>query len=221
MLTKTAAEDLKALRAAGHVPTDEDVVALNDLALRIERGRDTTPANHPRTAFAGDVALHEPTVGALEWWLDFGRDAALTAAGRTETYFFMFANARRVDWLRTLDEPKKVRAAVREWKKGVNATEAELWRAVWWCKWGDGEPPEDGAELGDEEVKNALWDTVLAAAGALQKAPEELRHETQSALRDAVMRVNVRAGLRMKQSVARDYVAYREKLREIEARKHG
>jgi len=38
MLAKAAREDLKALRANGYSPTDEDIVALNDLALRIERG---------------------------------------------------------------------------------------------------------------------------------------------------------------------------------------
>ncbi len=168
MLTKTASEDLKALRANGFAPTDEEIVALNDIALRIERGQDTTPANHPRIAFAGETVMHEPTIGALEWWLDFGRDAAFTGKGRMETYFFMFAHARRVDYLQTLTRPRQIRAAVRAWKRGVNATENELWRALYWCKFGEGEPPTyDGEEPTNEETKNALWESVLVAAGAL------------------------------------------------------
>lgn len=65
MLTETAKNDLAALRQQGFKPTDEEVVALNDLAIRIERGKDTTPANMPRVAFAGNIVLHEPTVGAM------------------------------------------------------------------------------------------------------------------------------------------------------------
>ena len=68
MLTELARQDLKALRAQGFNPTDEEIVALNDLAIRIERGQNTTPYNMPRIGFAGSCVLHEPTVGALQWW---------------------------------------------------------------------------------------------------------------------------------------------------------
>lgn len=126
--------------------------------------------------------LHEPTVGALEWWLDYGRDAAFTTKGRVETYFFMFANARRVDYLQSLTQPKQIRKAVREWKRKVNATESELWRAVYWCKFGAEDMPEaaenDDSTLNDEQVKDALWESVVAAAGALGVPPEQLKTET-------------------------------------------
>ena len=82
MLTETAKNDLAALRAAGFAPTDEEVIKLNDLAIRIERGKETTPANMPRVAFAGNVVLHEPTTAAIEWWNDVGRDADFTTDGR-------------------------------------------------------------------------------------------------------------------------------------------
>lgn len=65
MLSKMAKSDLDALRQGGHHPTDEDIIRLNDLALKIERGKDTTPANMPRIAFAGNIILHEPTIGAM------------------------------------------------------------------------------------------------------------------------------------------------------------
>lgn len=65
MLAETARLDLAALRAAGFSPTDEEIIKLNDIALRIEHGKDTTAVNAPRTAFAGNVVLHEPTIGAL------------------------------------------------------------------------------------------------------------------------------------------------------------
>lgn len=155
------------MRANGYQPTDADVVALNDLAIRIERGENTTPANHPRIAFAGSTVLHEPTIGALEWWMDYGRDAAFTTKGRMETYFFMFANARRVDWLQTLTNAKDIRKAVRKWKQHVDATEEELWRATFWCRFGTNDPPDmDGSE-DDGDLRDSLWDIVMSAAAAL------------------------------------------------------
>lgn len=143
MLTETAKNDLAALRAAGYAPTDEEVIKLNDLAIRIERGKETTPANMPRVAFAGNVVLHEPTIGAIEWWSDFGRDAAFTTDGRLQTYFFMLANARNLDYLNMLKRPKDVRNAVRMWRKSVDATFAELWRAMMWAKYGDEDAEAD------------------------------------------------------------------------------
>lgn len=136
MLTKTVKNDLAALRQQGYSPTDEEVVKLNDLAIRIERGKETTPANMPRVGFAGNVVLHEPTIGALEWWHDFGRDSAWTNDGRLETYFFMLANARNLDYLETLQRPKDIRNAVKQWKKRIDATHQELWRAMMWVKYG-------------------------------------------------------------------------------------
>lgn len=118
----------------------------------------------------------------MEWWLDYGRDAAFTTKGRVETYFFMFANARRVDYLQSLTQPKQIRKAVREWKRKVNATESELWRTVYWCKFGAEDMPEaaenDDSTLNDEQVKDALWESVAAAAGALGVPPEQLKTET-------------------------------------------
>ena len=114
---------MAALRQQGFKPTDEEVVKLNDLAVRIERGKETTPANMPRVGFAGSVVLHEPTIGAIEWWNDFGHDAAWTNDGRLETYFFMLAHARSLDYLMSLQRPKDIRNAVRKWKKRVDATQ--------------------------------------------------------------------------------------------------
>lgn len=180
MLTETARHDLAALRAAGYAPTDEEVVRLNDLAIRIERGKETTPANMPRVGFAGNVILHEPTIGALEWWQDFGKDAAWTTDGRLMTHFFMLAHARRLDYLNTLQRPKDIRAAVKKWQKMIDATQAELWRAAMWVKFGaeDARMELDrkiADSMANEETMDALWYNLIAAAGALGVAPADLK----------------------------------------------
>lgn len=81
MFSELAKQDLISLRQQGFQPTDEDVIKLNDLAMKIEHGKDTTVANAPRIAFAGNVVLHEPTIGALQWWFNFGRNSAQSDKG--------------------------------------------------------------------------------------------------------------------------------------------
>lgn len=137
MLSEMAKNDLLALRQQGLTPTDEEIIALNDIALRLEHGKETTPANAPRVAFAGNVVFHEPTLGALEWWYAFGSSAPRSTKWRVYTYFFMLANAKNLDYLDTLETPKAINKAVAKWLKGVSATEAELWRALWYVKFGE------------------------------------------------------------------------------------
>lgn len=223
MLTKTAEIDIKALRDGGFNPTDAEIVELNDLAIRIERGKDTTPANMPRVAFAGNVVLHEPTVGALEWWNNFGLDADMLPEARLMTYFYMLANARNLDHLNKFQTPKEIRKAVKEWKKRVDATDAELWRAMMWVKYGANEVKAERdamvkTTMDNEEAMNALWYTVIAAAGALGISPDDLRTCTHSELLATLVEANLYARHPMKMSVAKDYIAYRQLLRKIEER---
>lgn len=223
MLTKTARNDLAALRAAGYEPTDEEIIRLNDLAIRIERGKETTPANMPRVGFAGNVILHEPTIGAIEWWSDFGKDAAWTSEGRLQTYFFMLAHARMIDYLSTLQRPKDVRNAVRKWRKTVGATKDELWRALMWVKFGAEDVECDIKKrthdsMESEETMDALWFNLIAASGAVGVSPEDLKTQTQSELVALLVQANIHARIPMKQSIAEDYIAYRQLMHQIEQR---
>lgn len=176
------------MRANGFQPTDAEIVALNDLAKRIEYGKDITPANMPRVAFAGNVVLHEPTIGSLEWWMEYGHDAAWSDRMRLMTYFFMLANATDLDYLETLKSGHDIRKAVKRWMKKCSATEAELWRALMWVKCGSEDAArllaDDGpdAKVKDESEENALWMSLIAAASALGTSPSSLKTQTQSTL---------------------------------------
>lgn len=223
MLTETARRDLAALRAAGYSPTDDEIIRLNDLAIRIERGKETTPANMPRVGFAGNVILHEPTIGAIEWWNDYGRNAAWTSNGRLMTYFFMLAHARSLDYLATLQRPKDVRKAVRKWRRTVDATETELWRALMWVKYGADDIAADVKRkihdsMENEETMDALWFNLISAAGAVGVTPDDLKTNTQSELVALLVQANIHARIPMKQSIAEDYLAYRQTMRQIEER---
>jgi len=137
------------------------------------------------------------------------------------TYFFMMANSRHVDYLDTLQRPGDIRRAVKAWKKRVDATVEELWRACLYVKHGEESAAgkqEMHSSLDEDEQLDLLWHELISAAGALHVKPEELRTCTRSTLVDALIQASWYAHLPMKKSVAQDYIAYRQMLREIEAR---
>ena len=223
MLTKTAELDLIELRKKGCQPTDSEIVELNDLAVRLESGKDTTPCNHPRIGFAGNIILHEPTIGGLEWWNNYGSDSSWTNTGRIYTYFFMLANCRRLEYLNKFQIPKEIRKEVRKWRKTIQATESELWRALMWVKYGNENTDIENkkrvqSSLDSEESMNNLWGNVIVAAGALGISPNDLKTVTQSELLNTLIQANLHARIPMKKSVAQDYIAYTQLLKKIESR---
>lgn len=222
MFAKTAKIDLERLRSAGYEPTDEEVIRLNDIAVCIESGKETTVVNMPRVAYAGSVTLHEPTIGAIEWWHNYGRDAAWSTQGKMNTHFFMLAHAKDIELLNRLTRPSDIRNAVKSWMKTVDATDGELWRALLWVKAGQDIGEVGEVKLGDsatdDEVMDKLWMTVIAAAGALGVVPDDLKTSTQSELVALLVQANLHARIPMKQSVAKDYIAYRQVMKQIEDR---
>lgn len=224
-LAKTAKIDLENLRVGGYTPTDEEVIQLNDLAVRIERGKDTTPANAPRIAFAGDVVLHEPTVGSIEWWNNYGKDACGSDRMRLMTHYYMLAYANRPDVLNETQHPKDISKAVKKWMKNLGATEDELWRALIWVKYGDKDMPTDDPNhdaiqttLQSEDEMKTLWMTLISACGAMGMTPDKLKTNTTSELIGMLIESNKHAHIPMKQSVAQDYMAYQMIIRTIEDR---
>lgn len=218
MLTKTAKNDLASLRENGFNPTDEEIIQLNDLALKIERGNETTPANMPRVAFAGNVVLYEPTIGSLEWWHNFGENASWSNQWRLFVYFFMLANAKNLELLDSLQTPKQINKAVKQWLKTIDATEDELWRALFYVKFGYEDPEIKDDDDVDENTCDALWETLCMTAGMMNVSPESLRTQTQSTLVSCLVKSSLKAHIPMKRSVAQDYIKYRQLMKKIEDR---
>jgi len=222
MFAEMAKTDLAKLRAEGYEPTDADVVRLNDLAVLIQHGKDTTPANHPRFAFAGNVVLHEPTIGALEWWWRYGHDAFWLSSWKLRTHYFMLAHSRRLNILSSLQRQEDVRRAVKAWLRGVAATDDELFRALMWVKHGGGiaaaTEGDKPAEQADPEHELDVLDALVAeASGRSGVAPSEVRTLTRLQS-DALFRAACRAGELPEPSTSRLYFKYKAAVREIEAR---
>lgn len=222
MFAEMAKRDLARLRTEGYEPADDEIVRLNDLAVLIEKGKETTPANHPRFAFAGNVVLHEPTIGALEWWWSYGHEAFWLSSWKLRTHYFMLAHARRLDILAPLQRQEDVRRAVKAWLRGVAATDDELFRALMYVKHGwDNAVANEGDEpapQADPEAELDVLDALLTeAAGRSGIAPSEVRTLTKLQS-DAVLRAACRAGEIPQPGTAKLYMKYRMVVREIEAR---
>lgn len=218
MYEPLARKDVERLRAAGHILTDEEVIRLNELATLIYRGKDTTAANHPRFAFAGNAVLHEPTVGALEWWWSYGHDSHSSMRGQLLAYCFMLAFSRDLETLNALTSPKSIARAVKEWAGGIAATEGELLRAMLHVRYGEIEPVDDGGRDADaDEQLDRAERLVAMAAGSTGIEPKKLRTETETTLM-AMIAASVKAGEPIKRSTAKVYMAYQRLIRDIEGR---
>lgn len=219
MYEPLAKNDVDRLRAAGFAPTDEEVVRLNELAAALARGKDTTAVNHPRFAFAGNVVLHEPTIGALEWWWAYGRDAAVVPRHQLLIYCFMLAHARDLDTLNALQLPKDIQRAAKTWYRHVAASEGELLRALLYVRHGAnlGLVDEERREADADEQMDRACQLVALAAGQSGIKPADLRTETESTLM-AMVAASSKAGNPIKPSTAKFYMAYQQTIRAIEAR---
>lgn len=130
-LAKIAVEEMWSL---GLRPTVDDIVRLNALALRAERGTNGDGyASIPRIAFLGDYILQEPTIGKMLWLEqarrvvggDFHSLMALTA----------FVLHKSVDELPPLKSVKAVKKAVTDFYDDVLIafTETEIVAKIAYC----------------------------------------------------------------------------------------
>lgn len=68
MVSQMVMEDIAALEARGARLTPEEIVRLNCLGLRVERGPRSAALFAPaRIGWAGNVAIRQPTLGAERW----------------------------------------------------------------------------------------------------------------------------------------------------------
>lgn len=159
MLSEMAMEDIAALRAGGIDVPPREVVRLNALGLRAERGPDTLSVfAAPRVAFLGDSALHEPTLGA-EMWLRQAED--VFDADDAQTWFALRLLSCFRPW-RDLPDPAKRKAvmkAIRETLEALSAfTVRQVENALEWCiggnlpETGERPPPREEEGNGDADI---------------------------------------------------------------------
>lgn len=210
MISELARGDWEDLRAQGLNPTLEDFDRLNQIALRLTDGDETTSANFPRVGWAGDVPFFEPTIQAFAWYHGYAVRAA--ANNETENTFWAFAlaHARERGAFAALHTPEEIEKAVKAWAESVPATREEIIRACRYAARGfdDAEPARpDAAEVTRRSNKSAAAENlarveaqIVAACAALKCAPDDIMCETQTRL----ARMCEAAAIELGKSVGRD-----------------
>lgn len=221
MISQLAKEDLQDLRDAGLQPSDEDVVRLHALALRITDGPETNAANAPRWATAGAVVFYEPTVGAREWFR-FAR--AFVADEDTEDMLFAFAcaNGRRRGYLDALRDKADIERALGQFLFSLNATASEVTRAVNYVTLGlDRVEPAEAKKTDptkDRGNYDALEDLIQQAAASTGLTMDDILTQTPSRLWGMIYAANVKAGMEMTKTTAKAHAEYLATLHEIRQR---
>lgn len=142
MISETAMSDIARLRADGIDVPPREVVRLNALGLKLERGADSPEVYAaPRVAFLHGVVFNEPTLGA-EMWMRQAQDAF--NIDDEETFFSLRVVSCVTPW-RELPPPTNL-SAVQGAAKAVmdrlrGATYRQVLNALDWCIYGNN--PED------------------------------------------------------------------------------
>lgn len=220
MTSDLAREDLEDLRAEGLTPTDEDVIRLHALALKISDGPETTAFNAPRWATAGGVVFWEPTMAARYW---YGYAKQFAADAETEDVFFAFACAkgRERGYLDALRDREAIERAVRGFAESFTGTPQEMERAVYYAAVGvdEAEPEKTGIQK-QREAEEAKWtdreqrnfanlEEILArAAAATGLTFDDIMVQTPSRLRGMIYAAHVQAGMQMTKVSAKAHADY-------------
>ena len=220
------------MRAEGLDPTLDDFDRLNLLALRLEDGAETTPANHPRIGWAGDVPFHEPTACALMWLQDYASHVKCDAETRQTFFYFACAHATDPKAFEGLESPKAIERAVKAWLRKLPCTEREMARASHYAAWGFDDavpaPTERRMEYLRRTGRTAAAENLARLERVMSQAAAstglsylDLLAQTPSRLNAMVVAAQVEAGATVSRDMAKAQVDYSATLREIRTRLEG
>ena len=232
MISRLARDDFEDLKAQGLNPTLEDFDRLNQIALRLTDGAETTCANFPRVGWAGDVPFFQPTLAAFAWY--HGHAARLAADDETANTFWWFAlaHAREPRFFETLRARDEIEKAVAAWVESLPVTRDEVARAARYAVRGfdDAVAGKQGTGNGERDVRfsadrsaaaenlKRVEDQLVAACAALKCPPDALMGETQTRLDRLCEAAAVELGKTVTRDEARLRADYDLTLREIALR---
>lgn len=228
MISELAKGDWEELRAQGLNPTLEDFDRLNQIALRLTDGPETTCANFPRIGWAGDIPFFQPTIQAFTWYHTYAVRVAKNPETETTLWAFALAHARKPHAFDDLATPEKIDAAVSPWVEGLPVTREEIIRACRYAAIGfdDAEAARaDGKKEGavshradkTQAAKNlaALEERLAKACAVMKVPPDALAHETPTRLDMICEQAAVELGKEMVKDESALRAAYDLTLREI------
>lgn len=228
MLSDLARSDLAKLRADGLEPTDEDVVRLNSVALRISDGPETTAYNMPLFARAGNWVLWEPTLAAWKWF-QFAQRFADDEAMENIMFAYACTNGRRRGAFAGLYDPAEIEAEVGKFAAAMYATAGEVKRALDVILRRNEDIPEktelekakDKDKTAEERERRnyaSLEKTMAEAATHVGYTYEDLMMHTPSQLTGLLYAAHVEAGEELSKTNAAAHAGYLATLNAIRTR---
>lgn len=234
MISRLARDDFEELKAQGLAPTLEDFDRLNQLALRLTDGAETTSANFPRVGWAGDVPFHQPTLAAFAWYHGYAARLAADEETANTFWWFALAHARETAFFDALRTRAEIEAAVRTWAETLPVTVEEVARAARYAVTGFNDAvaaKNDDGRAGapctplfradrSEAAKNLarIEEQLVAACAALKCPPAFLMGETQTRLDALCEAAAVELGKTVTKDQAKLQADYDLTLREIARR---
>lgn len=229
MVAELAKEDFEDLQAEGLNPSLADFDRLNQLALRLEDGAETTAANYPRIGWAGDVPFYEPTAAALMWLQDYARRVPCDRETMQTFYYFALAHGRNPDVFVGLVEPRQIGKAVKDWLRKLPCTELEIARACHYAAYGFDDARAAVSPMRKEYLRRKnktiaadnmakLEQYIAEASASSGMSYFDLLACTPSRLNAMVVAAQVEAGLQVSQDMAKAQVDYSCTLHEIRER---
>lgn len=178
MLSQMAKEDVKALIAEGIAPSFEQTCTLNALGLLVERGPFAGVVfSAPRVAWAGAVALFEPTIQSQQWYADRATEW-WTGQSLFWALAWSCANAPRDRFFEAWTNEERARHEIQRWASGLSCTVAQLNVALDYAIRGDATPiSAPSAPSGAPEAPTGCPHTDLvneALATGLGLTPERI-----------------------------------------------
>jgi hypothetical protein len=227
MVSELARGDFEDLQAEGLNPSLEDFDRLNQLALKLTDGAETTAANFPRIGWAGDVPFYQPTIQAFTWYHTFAERAAANEETKSTFWAFALAHGRLPHFFDALTTPEAIDKAVSSWVEKLPVTREEVFRACRYAAIGfeDAVAANRDADVThrankEEAAKNlaALEERLAEACTALKVTPDALQCETPSRLDLIREKAAVELGKELKKNEALLHADYDLTLREIRRR---
>ena len=229
MISQLAKEDLEDLRCEGLTPTDEDIIRLHALALKITDGPETTAYNAPRFAIAGGVVFWEPTMAAF-FWYNYAKRYADDEPTADRLFAFACAKGRERGYLDGLHNPEEIQCALGVFMSSCTATKAEIDNAVYYAAVGIEEVKPEKTDIAkarekketpdERERRNfaAIEEKLTEAAAATGLTFDDLMIQTPSRLRSMIYAAHVQAGMQLTKTSAAAHADYLATLHAITAR---
>ena len=229
MVAELAKGDWEDLQAQGLNPTLEDFDRLNQLALRLTAGAETTAANFPRIGWAGDVPFFQPTMQVYFWYHNHAARMAANEETEFTLWAYALAHGRIPGFFCGLESPEEINAAVMKWAASLPVCREEVARACRYAAVGfdDAEAarPEAAHDPRHRADRNAAAENLAAlekrlarACAALKVAPSELMAETPTRLDMLCEAAAVELGKEMVRDEAQLRADYDLTYREIKRR---